>query len=167
MPCYHVLQWCYLVRMNSKYFNTICISPLHRGYSQTVLDCIPLKKKRENDRKDRVWRQTTSFWEGTLSWEQILSFLKLTTKNFRRDFVSWESKQEVIIILYTNQLYIWCPCNFYHLWANSADDKLIFFLFFPRKLILTFHANCLLRKQFAWNVKPYFLKKNKTKQQNK
>ena len=30
------------------------------------------------------------------------------------------------------------------LWGNSADDRLmIFFLFFPRKQDLTFHANCL------------------------
>ena len=34
LPC-----WCYLVRMNSKYFNTICISPrivLHWSYSQVL-----------------------------------------------------------------------------------------------------------------------------------
>ena len=44
------------------------------------------------------------------------------------------------------------------LWANSADDKLIFFfLIFPRKQDLTVHANCLLRRQFTWNVKSYFL----------
>ena len=44
-------------------------------------------------------------------------------------------------------------------WANSADNKLMtFFLIFPRKQVLTFHANCL---QFAWNVKTCFLKKNK------
>ena len=43
------------------------------------------------------------------------------------------------------------------LWANSADDKLMmFFLFFPRKEDLTLHANCLPRRQFAWNVKSYF-----------
>ena len=30
------------------------------------------------------------------------------------------------------------------LWANAEDNKLvIFFLFFPRKQDLTFHANCL------------------------
>ena len=29
------------------------------------------------------------------------------------------------------------------------------------KQALTFHANCLLRRQFAWNVKAYFLQKNK------
>ena len=32
----------------------------------------------------------------------------------------------------------------------------IFFLFFPRKQDLTFHANYLLRRQFAWNVKSCF-----------
>ena len=35
--------------------------------------------------------------------------------------------------------------TFTTLWAFSADDKLmIFFLIFPSKLDLTFHANCLL-----------------------
>ena len=38
--------------------------------------------------------------------------------------------------------------NFTALWANSADDKLIMFLIFPRKQDLTFHANCLR----AWNI---------------
>ena len=35
----------------------------------------------------------------------------------------------------------------------------IFFLFFPTKYALTFHANCLPRRQFAWIVKAYFLEK--------
>ena len=35
-------------------------------------------------------------------------------------------------------------------------------LIFPRTEALTFQANCLFRRQFAWNVKAYFLgKKNK------
>ena len=33
------------------------------------------------------------------------------------------------------------------------------FIFFPRKLALTFHGNCLLRTQFEWNVKACFLGK--------
>ena len=46
--------------------------------------------------------------------------------------------------------------------ANSADNKLMIFLsFFLEKRILTLHANCLLRRQFAWNVKSYFLGKIK------
>ena len=45
-------------------------------------------------------------------------------------------------------------------WANSAGSKLmIFFYFFPRKLDLAFHANCLQWRQFAWNVKSCFLGK--------
>ena len=49
--------------------------------------------------------------------------------------------------------------HFTTLWANSADDILvIFFLIFPRKWNLTFHANW---KQVAWNVRPSFLKKKK------
>ena len=34
----------------------------------------------------------------------------------------------------------------------SALDKIVL-LFFSRKLVLTFHANCLHWRQFAWNVK--------------
>ena len=37
--------------------------------------------------------------------------------------------------------------------------NIFFFLFFLRKLDLTFHANCLLGRQFAWNVKSNFLGK--------
>ena len=36
-----------------------------------------------------------------------------------------------------------------------------YFSYFPRKQPLTFHANCLPRRQFAWSVKAYFLEKNK------
>ena len=32
-----------------------------------------------------------------------------------------------------------------------------FFLILPRKQVLIFHANCLLRRQFAWTVKAHFL----------
>ena len=39
---------------------------------------------------------------------------------------------------------------------RQVDDM---FLIFPRKQDLTFHANCLLRRQFAWNVKSCFLGK--------
>ena len=33
----------------------------------------------------------------------------------------------------------------------------IFFLLFTRKHVLTFHANCLFMRQFAWNVESCFL----------
>ena len=43
---------------------------------------------------------------------------------------------------------------------NSTDDILkYFFLIFPRKQDLTFHANCPQSRQFACNVKAYFLGK--------
>ena len=49
--------------------------------------------------------------------------------------------------------------TFTTLLANSADDKLmILFLIFPTQQDLTFHANCLHWRQFAWNVKPVFWK---------
>ena len=34
-----------------------------------------------------------------------------------------------------------------------------FFFTFCRKMNLTFHTNCLLRRQFAWNVRSIFLEK--------
>ena len=34
------------------------------------------------------------------------------------------------------------------------------FLIFPRKQSLIFHANCLLRREYAGIVKPYFMRKN-------
>ena len=58
---------------------------------------------------------------------------------------------------------VYSTLAFTTLWAYSADDKLwIFFLilFPPRKWALTFHANCLWWRQFAWNVKVEFLGKN-------
>ena len=48
------------------------------------------------------------------------------------------------------------------LWVNSADKSFFFFFFFfffSKKLDLTLHANCLLRRQFACNAKFYFLEK--------
>ena len=43
--------------------------------------------------------------------------------------------------------------------ANSTDNNLMifFFFFFFRKQGLTFHANCLLRRQFALNIKHCYL----------
>ena len=37
----------------------------------------------------------------------------------------------------------------------------MYFCYFLQKIGLTFHANCLLRRQFAWNIKSYFLKKKR------
>ena len=38
-----------------------------------------------------------------------------------------------------------------------------FFFIFQRKQVLTFHVNCLLGRQFTWNVKTCFLCKKKKK----
>ena len=47
-------------------------------------------------------------------------------------------------------------------WVKFSADNILkyFFLIFPRKQTLTFHENCLSR-QFSWNVKVYFLWRNK------
>ena len=49
------------------------------------------------------------------------------------------------------------------LWADKADDKLmILFFFFLRKKALTFHVNCLLRRQICIHVcRSLFSEKNK------
>ena len=50
--------------------------------------------------------------------------------------------------------------NLYHslgIFSRRQIDDI--FLIFPRKQDLTFHANCLLRRQFAWNVISCFLRK--------
>ena len=39
----------------------------------------------------------------------------------------------------------------------------IIIFIFPKKPVLTFHANCLQWRPFAWNVKSCFLGKNKKK----
>ena len=51
--------------------------------------------------------------------------------------------------------------TFITLWANSADDKMIIFSYFPQ--IIGFDISCkyFLRKLFAWDVKFYFLGKIK------
>ena len=52
--------------------------------------------------------------------------------------------------------------NFTTFWENSVDDNsMILFLFFPIKQDLTFHANCLHWRQFAWNANSCFLEKKK------
>ena len=47
--------------------------------------------------------------------------------------------------------------NILHAVWLQADDTLKYF--FPVKNYLTFHANCLLRRQFVWSVRYYFLGK--------
>ena len=55
---------------------------------------------------------------------------------------------------------LWVLIWFLALWVKfSAADILKYFSYFPRKQILTFHANCLQWRQFAWNVKSCFLGK--------
>ena len=48
------------------------------------------------------------------------------------------------------------------LWLKFSVDYILkhfSYFFFPRKQVLTFHANCLQWRQFAWNVKSCFLGK--------
>ena len=53
--------------------------------------------------------------------------------------------------------------TFTTLWSESADNKLlIFFLIFPQKQDLTFHANCLHWRHYYYlheMSKPVFLEK--------
>ena len=49
---------------------------------------------------------------------------------------------------------------FISLWADS-QTTMIFSYFFSRKQTSTFHANCLIRRQFAWNVSQFSGKNKK------
>ena len=53
--------------------------------------------------------------------------------------------------------------NLYTTLTNSANDKLTFYYFVYQKQSLIFHANWLLWRRFAWNVKTCFLGKVRKK----
>ena len=42
--------------------------------------------------------------------------------------------------------------------GKIIQQTIFWFFFIPRKWVLTFHVNYLLRRQFAWNFKPCFSK---------
>ena len=66
----------------------------------------------------------------------------------------------LVLNLKNSSFYILMCLNLYHsLGIFSRRQNDVIFLIFPRKQDLTFHANCLLRRQFAWNVKSCFLGK--------
>ena len=48
---------------------------------------------------------------------------------------------------------------FFALWVKFSADDILKYFFSPRKQDLTFHANCLQWRKFAWNVKSCFLVK--------
>ena len=64
---------------------------------------------------------------------------------------NWVLRNRYFVILYIN---LYHSLGIFSRW--QTDD---IFLIFPRKQDLTFQANCLLRRQFAWNVKSCFLGK--------
>ena len=49
--------------------------------------------------------------------------------------------------------------NLHHSQFSRRQTDHTFFLFFSEKKALLFHANCLIRKQFARNIKSYFIGK--------
>ena len=68
-----------------------------------------------------------------------------------------ENRQQAYCELHSFHLFLF---NLYHsLGIFSRRQTGDIFLIFPRKQDLTLHANCLLRRQFAWNVKSCFLGK--------
>ena len=74
----------------------------------------------------------------------------------------------------TTQVYAWesavnanvlCTLfNLYHSLGRLSRQQIDIFLIFPRKQVLKFHVNCLLRRQFAKISKIYFLQKKKKKE---
>ena len=77
-------------------------------------------------------------WSGSSTWNSSWS----------ATLMSWK--------LWYNKIHF----NLYHsLDIFSRRQMNDIFLTFPRKQDLTFHANCLLRRQFAWNAISCFLGK--------
>ena len=71
-------------------------------------------------------------------------------------YVIWSSVLLYVDHYHRNVTGLWQTFTFTTLWTNLADDKLmIFFLIFPRKLVLTFHANCLQKYFNMSSVKKF------------
>ena len=77
--------------------------------------------------------------------------------NMRPRWMTWT---DIVLKAHNSFSGIVWAINLYHsLGIFSRRQNDVLFLIFPRKQDLTFHANCLLRRQFAWNVKSCFLGK--------
>ena len=85
-----------------------------------------------------------------------------TAKNYSGYSISVLSSTQktynIHILPCSYQLHWRCHLNLYHslgVFSRWQIDDI--FLIFPRKQDMTFHANCLLRRQVAWNVISCFL----------
>ena len=92
----------------------------------------------------------------------------------KKDISIFQMKKLPNLLLWPwNPFYLGWDLSFTILLANSADDRWWYFLngdiflIFHRKLDLTFHANCLHWRQFAWNIKSCFLGKLRKKKKSK
>ena len=54
-----------------------------------------------------------------------------------------QTDDHAIVVIVINMMLRYLPLTFTTLLANSADDNLVIFHYFPNKQDLTFHANCL------------------------
>ena len=125
------------------------------------------KIKIKNKKIWKIFMLEAVFWEASEWPRSKYSWLSSWIPGFR--FYSDPARGEYSFWLYGVSLHRACH---YHpviilIWLNLYHSLGIFsrrqtddiFLIFPRKQDLTFHANCLLRRQFAWNVKSCFLGK--------
>ena len=83
----------------------------------------------------------------------------------RRQYAIYKAKMRYVANSFKNDNHN-CFFNLYHaqsLGIFSRQQIYNIFLIFSRKQALTFHANCLHEKQFAWNVKGHFWRKTKKK----
>ena len=87
-------------------------------------------------------------------WTQIRGAVWYRFEKFARIFSRWHKQTTFSDAGFLGILSV----NLYHTLGQFSRLQIcdIFFFFFPENR-LTFHANCLLRRQSAWNAKVYFL----------
>ena len=118
-----------------------------------------------------------SLIEVFIVWKEscILGYPKCTHWRFWSDCTNaqtdlnlhWADKSEGVFSDVGAHIQLFGHLNLYHflgIFSRQQIDDI--FLIFPRKHDLTLHANCLLRRQFAWNVISCFLEKIRKMFQN-
>ena len=114
----------------------------------------------DHDQTPRSWRLILVY---TISSRLFVQIFRVNTVNPFGSFLS--EVKHVNALDYFRTFVNKCPCggahmlNFYHSkgkFSRRQTDHI--FLIFPGKQTLTIYANCLLRRQFAWIVKAYFLR---------
>ena len=117
--------------------------------------------------KELIMFPTRKYWYSYFSSKDLFWVLMRSTLPFFHENILWilsrSTTKCVSVVRQEKYQYFLVEkmcLNLYHslgIFSRRQIDDI--FLIFPRKQDLTFHANCLLRRQFAWNVKSCFLGK--------